>query len=99
MATTYVHGYHGRENERLQDQASALVDILHSDTSYPADLVVLGLGVRPNTALAAAAGLPLGETGGIRVDHRMRVLGQDGVWAAGDCCGAVTASRSSCRHL
>ncbi|TCB87879.1 flavoprotein oxidoreductase [Micromonospora zingiberis] len=51
----------------------------------PADLVVLGLGVRPNTALAEAAGLPLGPTGGIRVDRRMRVTGVPGVWAAGDC--------------
>ncbi|WP_341717413.1 FAD-dependent oxidoreductase [Micromonospora sp. FIMYZ51] len=51
----------------------------------PTDLVVLGLGVRPNTALAEAAGLPLGPTGGIRVDRRMRVTGVPGVWAAGDC--------------
>ncbi|MEU1751740.1 FAD-dependent oxidoreductase [Micromonospora matsumotoense] len=51
----------------------------------PADVVVLGLGVRPNTALAAAAGLPLGPTGGVRVDRRMRVAGVPGVWAAGDC--------------
>ncbi len=51
----------------------------------PADLVVLGLGVRPNTALAEAAGLPLGPTGGIRVDRRMRVTGVPAVWAAGDC--------------
>ncbi|WP_194823628.1 FAD-dependent oxidoreductase [Micromonospora sp. S-DT3-3-22] len=51
----------------------------------PADVVVLGLGVRPNTALAAAAGLPLGPTGGVRVDRRMRVPGAPGVWAAGDC--------------
>jgi NADPH-dependent 2,4-dienoyl-CoA reductase/sulfur reductase-like enzyme len=53
--------------------------------SIPADVVVLGLGVRPNTALAGAAGLPLGPTGGVRVDPRMRVIGVDGVWAAGDC--------------
>jgi NADPH-dependent 2,4-dienoyl-CoA reductase/sulfur reductase-like enzyme len=66
-------------------QDGRAVAVRTADTSYPADLVVLGLGVRPDTALAAAAGLPLGETGGIRVDHRMRVLGEDGVWAAGDC--------------
>ncbi|MEV6694210.1 FAD-dependent oxidoreductase [Micromonospora sp. NPDC051196] len=53
--------------------------------SIPADLVVLGLGVRPNTALAEAAGLPVGPTGGLRVDRRMRVSGVPGVWAAGDC--------------
>ncbi len=51
----------------------------------PADVVVLGLGVRPNSALAAAAGLPLGPTGGLRTDRRMRVPGVPGVWAAGDC--------------
>ena len=53
--------------------------------TLPADIVVLGLGVRPNTALARAAGLPLGPTGGLRTDLRMRVEGVDGVWAAGDC--------------
>lgn len=53
--------------------------------TIPADVVVLGLGVRPNTALAEAAGLPVGPSGGIRVDRRMRVVGVDGVWAAGDC--------------
>ncbi|MBM2621209.1 FAD-dependent oxidoreductase [Actinoplanes sp. LDG1-06] len=51
----------------------------------PADIVVLGLGVRPNTALAGKAGLPLGPTGGVRTDLRMRVEGVEGVWAAGDC--------------
>jgi NADPH-dependent 2,4-dienoyl-CoA reductase/sulfur reductase-like enzyme len=59
------------------------------DESIPADIVVLGLGVRPNTALAAEAGLPLGSTGGIRVDPRMRVVGLDGVWAAGDCVETI----------
>jgi NADPH-dependent 2,4-dienoyl-CoA reductase/sulfur reductase-like enzyme len=53
--------------------------------SLPADVVVLGLGVRPNTALAEKAGLPLGSTGGVITDLRMRVPGLDGVWAAGDC--------------
>ncbi len=50
----------------------------------PADLVVLGLGVRPNVALAEAAGVPLGTSGGIAVDRRMRTS-VAGVWAAGDC--------------
>jgi NADPH-dependent 2,4-dienoyl-CoA reductase/sulfur reductase-like enzyme len=50
----------------------------------PADLVVLGLGVRPNVALAREAGIPLGTSGGIAVDARMRTQ-TPGVWAAGDC--------------
>ncbi|WP_441248624.1 FAD-dependent oxidoreductase [Kitasatospora sp. McL0602] len=52
---------------------------------HPADLVVLGLGVRPRTALARAAGLPLGAHGGLLTDRSMRVVGTDDVWAGGDC--------------
>jgi NADPH-dependent 2,4-dienoyl-CoA reductase/sulfur reductase-like enzyme len=51
---------------------------------FPADLVVLGLGVRPNSDLAAAAGIPVGVTGGIRTDLRQHAYA-DAVWAAGDC--------------
>ena len=40
----YVHGYHQRENKRLEDQAAALVDLLHSDTAYPAGSTVLEIG-------------------------------------------------------
>jgi len=53
-------------------------------TTLPADLVVLGLGVRPNVGLATGAGIPTGTSGGIAVDQRMRTP-VDGVWAAGDC--------------
>ncbi|QMU80239.1 FAD-dependent oxidoreductase [Streptacidiphilus sp. PB12-B1b] len=52
---------------------------------YPADVVVLGLGVRPRTGLARQAGLPLGASGGLRTTPEMRVSGVDGVWAGGDC--------------
>ena len=50
----------------------------------PAELVVLGLGVRPNNGLAKDAGLSVGTTGGIVTDRRMRTSSA-GVWAAGDC--------------
>jgi NADPH-dependent 2,4-dienoyl-CoA reductase/sulfur reductase-like enzyme len=49
----------------------------------PADIVVLGLGVRPNTDLAQAAGIPVGPSG-IEVDPRLHTP-CPGVWAAGDC--------------
>jgi NADPH-dependent 2,4-dienoyl-CoA reductase/sulfur reductase-like enzyme len=60
----------------------------------PADLVVLALGVTPRIELAAAAGLRIGESGGIATDDRQRVLGADGstvdgVYAAGDCTEVV----------
>jgi NADPH-dependent 2,4-dienoyl-CoA reductase/sulfur reductase-like enzyme len=50
-----------------------------------ADLVVLGIGVTPNSELAGAAGIELGVRDAIRVDARQRTSA-DGVWAAGDCC-------------
>lgn len=64
--------------------------------AYPADIVVLGIGVQPATSLAKEAGLPLGEHHGLRVDDRMRVDGQDGIWAVGDCveCFDRVAHRS-----
>ncbi|KQX55823.1 MULTISPECIES: FAD-dependent oxidoreductase [unclassified Streptomyces] len=52
---------------------------------YPADVVVLGMGVVPETSLARAAGLPLGASGGLLTDLAMRVRGHDGIWAGGDC--------------
>ncbi len=59
-----------------------------SGRRLPADVVVLGLGVRPNVALAREAGIPLGPSGGIAVDHRMRTQ-VEGVWAAGDCVESI----------
>jgi NADPH-dependent 2,4-dienoyl-CoA reductase/sulfur reductase-like enzyme len=51
----------------------------------PADVVVLGLGVRPNVDLARDAGLRVGESGGLVTDVQMRCVGRDNVWAGGDC--------------
>jgi ubiquinone/menaquinone biosynthesis C-methylase UbiE len=55
MKKTYVHGYDQRENIRLQDQASTLVELLHSDTSYPAGSLVLeaGCGIGAQTVTLA----------------------------------------------
>jgi NADPH-dependent 2,4-dienoyl-CoA reductase/sulfur reductase-like enzyme len=55
-----------------------------SGRELPADLVVLGLGVLPDVRLAQEAGIPLGTSGGVAVDARMRTQAE-GVWAAGDC--------------
>jgi SAM-dependent methyltransferase len=55
MNDAYVHGYDPRESVRLQDQAGTLVDLLHSDTSYPAGSYVLeaGCGVGAQTVTLA----------------------------------------------
>jgi len=55
MTKAYVHGYDHRENVRLQDQASTLTELLHSDTLYPAGSRVLeaGCGVGAQTVTLA----------------------------------------------
>ena len=69
------------------------------DGSIPADVVVLGLGVRPNTALAREAGLPLGDHGGLRTDVQMRVLGHDHIWAGGDCVEVLNLVSGQYQHV
>ncbi|MFE0138438.1 FAD-dependent oxidoreductase [Streptomyces sp. NPDC059037] len=69
------------------------------DTEYPADVVVLGIGVRPETELARAAGLPLGEHGGLLTDLAMRVRGHDGIWAGGDCVEVLDLVSGRERHI
>jgi ubiquinone/menaquinone biosynthesis C-methylase UbiE len=51
----YVHGYSELENVRLQDQASTLADLLHSDTVYPPGARVLeaGCGVGAQAVILA----------------------------------------------
>jgi SAM-dependent methyltransferase len=51
VSHAYVHGYHSRENARLEDQAGTLIDLLHSDTAYSAGSSVLeaGCGVGAQT--------------------------------------------------
>lgn len=55
MFEQYVHGYHSLENQRLDDQAGTLADLLHSDTGYPPGVTVLevGCGVGAQTVTLA----------------------------------------------
>jgi NADPH-dependent 2,4-dienoyl-CoA reductase/sulfur reductase-like enzyme len=75
--------------EGLKAENGEVRAVVTADGALPADIVVLGLGVRPNTKLAADSGIPLGVTGGVRTDLRMRVVGPggpiEGLWSAGDC--------------
>jgi NADPH-dependent 2,4-dienoyl-CoA reductase/sulfur reductase-like enzyme/rhodanese-related sulfurtransferase len=54
-----------------------------SGKMYPADIVILAIGVRPETELAKAAGLEIGQRGGIRVDEQMHTSDPD-IFAVGD---------------
>jgi NADPH-dependent 2,4-dienoyl-CoA reductase/sulfur reductase-like enzyme len=73
--------------------------VVTADGSIPADVVVLGLGVRPNTALARSAGLTLGDQGGLRTNVQMQVLGQDRIWAGGDCVEVLNLVSGQYQHV
>jgi NADPH-dependent 2,4-dienoyl-CoA reductase/sulfur reductase-like enzyme/rhodanese-related sulfurtransferase len=60
-----------------------LMVVAESGASLPADLVILAIGVRPETELAKAAGLQIGSRGGIVVDAQMRTSDPH-IWAVGD---------------
>jgi NADPH-dependent 2,4-dienoyl-CoA reductase/sulfur reductase-like enzyme/rhodanese-related sulfurtransferase len=71
-----VSGFKQLDGGRIEVQTK-------SGATYPADLVILALGVRPDTALAKDAGLEIGKRGGIRVDDQMHTSNPD-IFAVGD---------------
>lgn len=75
---------------RLGEVLEAVDDneVRTSDGRLPADLVVLGLGVSPNSDLAVKAGLDVGVRDAIVVDRQQRTSAE-GVFAAGDCCQSI----------
>lgn len=67
----------------LDESARASVVTTHSGKRIPADVVILALGVRPETRLAREAGLEIGALGGIRVNEHMQTSDPH-IWAVGD---------------
>ena len=82
-----LHGVHVALGDGVagfeQSENDALTVSTQSGKRYLADLVILALGVRPDTTLAEMAGLEIGEHGGIRVDEQMRTSDPD-IFAVGD---------------
>ncbi|MCG8605565.1 FAD-dependent oxidoreductase, partial [bacterium] len=66
-----------------KETAGSLMANTASGDKIVADIVILAIGIRPETKLAQDAGLELGERGGIRVDERMRTS-DPRIWAVGD---------------
>lgn len=67
-----------------KNEQGHVTGVVTDQRSLHADIVVLGLGTRPNIELAEAAGIAIGEARGVAVDQQMQTSA-DGVWSAGDC--------------
>ncbi|EMA44628.1 FAD-dependent oxidoreductase, partial [Halobiforma nitratireducens] len=74
--------------ERLEGDAGEVETIVSTDERVNVDMVLLGTGVRPRTALAEDAGIELGPTGAIATDA-YRETNVPAVYAAGDCAEAT----------
>lgn len=77
--------FHGLD-VRLSAQVSAITDsgvTLADGSTIEADLTVVAVGARPNIELAVAAGLEMGDAGGVVVDDQQRTSDPD-IWAVGD---------------
>jgi NADPH-dependent 2,4-dienoyl-CoA reductase/sulfur reductase-like enzyme len=74
--------------------------VVHTDlgAKLEADLVVLEIGVNPNSDLAARAGVATGHRNAIKVDRRQRT-NVPGVWAAGDCCESFSRLTGQYAHV
>ncbi len=98
MKSAYVHGYDPRETRRLQDQASTLVELLHSDTSYPEGSSVLeaGCGVGAQT-VTLASNSPKALITSIDVSEASIAEARRTVQAAG--IGSVTLRQADIFHL
>jgi len=79
LTSTQVTGFEGNGHVNA---------VLTSQGRLPADLAILGIGVRPNVELARSAGLEIGATGGIKVDNMLRTSDPD-IYAAGDCVESI----------
>ena len=88
-----VEGYLVRHNVKIElsdgvagfrKSADGSLEVLtEKGNVHPADIVIMAIGVKPETALAKMAGIEIGERGGIRVDDRM-VTSDPDILAVGD---------------
>jgi len=75
----------GEQVERFEGSDRVQRVVTRSGKAFDADMVVLGTGVTPDVMLARAAGLALGESGGVLCDRRLETSAPD-IYAAGDIC-------------
>jgi len=76
--------YRDESLEAFEVNNNQVRGVITGKRTLPADLVILGMGVRPNTHLAEAAGIELGTTGAVAADDTMKTSAEN-VWTGGDC--------------
>jgi len=70
--------------EKIVTENGKVGAVIANGREYPADIVIVAAGIKPNSEIAEKAGLKIGETGGIWVDEYMRTS-DESIYAGGDC--------------
>lgn len=83
MREKHIELYLSAKVERFEDKTDHSVVYLHNGKRLQADIVILAIGVRPETTLARGAGLELGSSGGIRVNEFLQTK-DPAIFAVGD---------------
>lgn len=84
LKTKGVNFYGGEKVQEIVGCNGELSAVRTDKREIPADMVLMAVGVRPNTAIAKEAGLEIGDKGGILVDLHMKTSDPD-IYAGGDC--------------
>jgi 3-phenylpropionate/trans-cinnamate dioxygenase ferredoxin reductase component len=80
-----IHG--NDELDRFEGSDGRVTKVVtKAGKELPAEVVVIGAGVSPDVSLAKAAGLEIGDAGGVRCSSTLESVSAPGVWAAGDIC-------------
>ena len=83
MREKQIELYLSAKVERFEDKPDHTLVFLDNGKRLQADIVILAIGVRPETTLARAAGLDIGDTGGIRVNAHLQT-NDPSIYAVGD---------------
>ncbi len=67
-----------------KDKNGKIKSVTTDNHTIPADLVILGMGIKPNSGLAASAGIKTGANNAIQVNKKLETSVPH-IWAAGDC--------------
>ena len=86
VETHQIKLYLGHTIEKIEVENGRLI-IICSDLSLEADMVLVAVGIQPNSELAAAAGLDLGVKNAIAVNKKLQTSNKN-IYAAGDCADA-----------
>lgn len=86
VKTNKVKLYPGHALQKIHADGPRL-QVICSDLSLEADMVLVAIGIKPNSELASGAGLDLGISNAIAVDRNLKTS-DDNIYAAGDCSDA-----------